>query len=76
MERSPATTPMRNASKYGGIGAYYITALCDVLLYTVSGTLVELCSYLTGTSTGASLFFSKSTTNLAAFVVLGLRPIT
>jgi hypothetical protein len=25
MERSPATTPMRNASKYSGIGTYYIT---------------------------------------------------
>ena len=32
MERSPATTPMRNASKYGGICAFTSRAVCDVLL--------------------------------------------
>ena len=32
--------------------------------------------HLTGTSTGASLFFTKNTTNLAGFVVLALRPTT
>ena len=61
---------------YVGIDTYFITAVCDVLLFGRESHLDRVVALLDGYQCRGVLVFHQDTTNLAGFVVLGLRPIT